>query len=209
MKVVLFGSTGPTGLLLAKQALHEGHEVTAFARDPGRMDVVHTRLRVVQGDVLDPASVDRAVAGRDAVLSALGLPAWKPTPVLSLGVRNILDAMERHGARRIVVLSAAGALRERAGFLFGDLGMSFFRSVLPGVYREHRKMLEEIHRRDLDWIVVRAVLLNNRPKKGRYRVAVKVIPRWGFRISRGDVADFMVRQLTSLEFVRKMPSIAY
>ncbi len=203
------GATGQTGRLLAKQALLEGHEVTAFARDPARMALVHSRLRVIQGDVLDAASMDRAVAGQDVVLSALGFPAWRPPPVLSQGMRNVLDAMERHRVRRIVVLSAAGALREDAGFLVGNLGIGLFRRLLPAVYREHRKMLQELQERDLDWIAVRAPLLTNRPKRGRYRVASEGIPRWGFRISRGDVAEFMIRQLTEEEYVRKMPSIAY
>lgn len=208
MKIGLFGSTGRTGRLLAKQALLEGHDVTAFARNPATIEVVPAHLRVVRGNVLDPDSVDNAVAGQDAVLSALGSSRWWPQPVLSQGMRNILDAMEGHGVRRIVVLSIAGALREPAGFLMGNMGMGFARLVLPAVYEEHRKMLEELRRRDLDWIAVRAVLLNNRPKKGRYRVAVEGIPRWGFRISRADVADFMIKQLASDEYVRKVPAIA-
>lgn len=209
MNVVVFGATGDTGRWITDRAARAGHEISAFVRDPHRMRVVHDRVNIVRGDVLDAASVDGAVAGQDAVLSALGSAARNPAPVLSDGVRHILDAMERHRVRRIVVLSAAGALGEPAGFLFGNLGLRIFRMWLPGVYREHRKMLEELQRRDLDWIAVRAVLLTNAPPRGHYRVAVEGIPRWGFRISRADVADFMVRQLTSDEFVRKMPAIAY
>ncbi len=70
-------------------------------------------------------------------------------------------------------------------------------------------MLLEIRRRDLEWVVVRAVLLNNRRRRGQYRVTVEGIPRWGFRISRGDVADFKIRQLTSDDFVHEMLSIPY
>ncbi len=209
MKIVLFGATGRTGRLLAERAVTAGHQVIAYARDPARMKVAHERLRVLRGDVLDPASVHRAIAGTDAVLSALGPTARRPAPVLSQGVRHILDGMEMHRVRRIVVLSAAGALRERAGFLAGSVGLRFFRLVLPGVYTEHRAMLEELRRRDLDWIAVRAVLLTNGPHTGRYRVVPDGIPRWGFRISRSDVAEFMVQQLTNDEFVRKVPAIAY
>ncbi|HEX9341315.1 MAG TPA: SDR family oxidoreductase [Thermoplasmata archaeon] len=209
MKIVLFGASGRTGCILAERAIRAGHDVTAFARDPARVTVVDDRLRVQRGDVLDPASVDGAVAGRDAVLSVLGTAAHKPPPVLSQGVRHILDAMETHRVKRIVVLSAAGALREPAGFLVGNLGIRFFRLALRSVYEEHRKMLEEIRRRSLDWIVVRAPLLAKGPAKGRYRVAVEGIPRWGFRITRADVADFMMGQLTADEFVREMPAIAY
>ena len=209
MNIVVFGATGQTGRLLAERAVRAGHDVTAFARDPARMTLVHDRLRVVGGDVLDAASVNRAVVGQNAVLSALGSSARNPEPVLSDGVRHVLDAMERHGVRRIVAVSAAGALGEPAGFWVGNLGLRIFRMWLPGVYRAHRKMLEELQRRDVDWTAVRAVLLTNGPPKGRYRVAVEGIPRWGFRISRADVADFMIRQLTSDEFLRKMPAIAY
>ena len=208
MRIVLFGATGQTGRLLAERAVRAGHEVTAYARDPARMNVAHERLRVLRGDVLDAASVHRAIAGSDAVLSALGFDARRPPPVLSEGVRHILDGMELHGVRRIVVLSAAGALRERAGFFVGNVGLRVFRLLLSGVYREHRAMLEELHRRDLDWIAVRAVLLTNGPATGRYRTVLEGIPRGGFRIFREDVADFMMQQLTSDEFVRKMPAIA-
>ena len=108
-----------------------------------------------------------------------------------------------------MALSAAGALGESAEFLFGNMGLRIFRMWLPEVYREHRMMLEELQQRIVDWTAVRAVLLTNGPPKGRYRVAVDGIPRWGFRISRPDVADFMVRQLASDEYVRKMPAIGY
>ena len=209
VNVVVFGATGDTGRWITDRAVQAGHDVTALVRDPGRMRVVHNRVKIVRGDVLDAASVDGAVAGKDAVLSALGSTARNPAPVLSTGVRHILDAMERHHVRRIVALSAAGALGESAGFLFGNLGLRIFRMWLPEVYREHRKMLVELQPRDVDWTAVRAVLLTNATPKGRYRVAVEGIPRWGFRISRADVAEFMVRQLTRDEFVRKMPAIAY
>ena len=209
MNVIVFGATGDTGRWITRRAVQEGHDVTAFVRDPGRMRVVHGRVKVARGDVLDAAAVDGAVAGQDAVLSALGSTARNPAPVLSTGVRHILDAMERHRVRRIVALSAAGALGESAGFLFGNMGLRTFRMWLPGVYREHRAMLEGFQRSDVDWTAVRAVLLTNGPPKGRYRVAVDGIPRWGFRISRPDVADFMVRQLAIDEYVRKMPAIGY
>ena len=206
--IVIFGATGQTGRLLTERAITAGHVVTAFARDPARMTVSHKPLRIVQGDVLDAASVDRAVAGQDAVLSALGTAARRSPAVLPEGIRHILDAMERHGARRIIVVSAAGALRERAESLGGKLGLRLARAAIPGVYREHSAMLEELRPRALDWIAVRPVVLTNGPWTGRYRVVEEGIPRGGYRISRADVADFMIRQLTSDEFVRKMPAIA-
>src|SRR5256886_7729727 len=148
VNVIVFGATGDTGRWITRRAVQEGHDVTAFLRDPGRMRVVQDRVKVARGDVLDAAAVNGAVAGQDAVLSALGSTARNPAPVLSVGVRHILDAMERHGVRRIVALSVAGALRESAGSLFGNLSLRIARMWLPGVYREHRAMLEEFQRRD-------------------------------------------------------------
>src|SRR5437870_4302581 len=208
MRIVIFGATGQTGRLVTNQAVSAGHDVTAFVRDPGRPNVPGGSVRVVQGNVLDAASVDRAVADQEAVLVALATATRGQPPVLPEGIRHILDSMEKHGVRRIVVLSAAGALHEPAGSVVGSLGLRLARAYLPGVYREHRAMLEELRTRNLDWIAVRPVILTNGPRTGRYRVVVEGIPRWGFRISRADVADFMIRQVTSDEFVRKLPAVA-
>ncbi|TLZ58480.1 MAG: SDR family oxidoreductase [Methanobacteriota archaeon] len=208
MKVVIFGATGQTGRLLTGRALSDGHEVTVFVRDRARLDVPSGSVRVVQGDVLDAAAVDRAVLDQQAVLVALGSASRGSPPVLPQGIRHILDAMERHRVRRIIVLSAAGALREPAGSLGGSLGLTLARTFLRGVYREHRAMLEELRTRDLDWIAVRPVVLTNGPQTGRYRVVTEGIPQGGYRVSRADVADFIIRQLTSDEFVRKLPAIS-
>ena len=208
MRIVIFGATGQTGRLVTNQAVSAGHDVTAFVRDPGRLNFPGGSVRVVHGNVLDAASVDRAVADQEAVLVALATATRGQPPVLPEGIRHILDSMEKHGVRRIVVLSAAGALHEPAGSVVGSLGLRLARAYLPGVYREHRAMLEELRTRNLDWIAVRPVILTNGPRTGRYRVVVEGIPRWGFRISRADVADFMIRQVTSDEFVRKLPAVA-
>ena len=58
MKVLVFGATGGTGGRLVQQALQQGHVVTAFARDPGKIHLVHDNLRVVRGDILHPDSVE-------------------------------------------------------------------------------------------------------------------------------------------------------
>ena len=208
MKVVIFGATGQTGRLLVERAGANGHVVAAFVRDPIRVNIPDRSVRVVEGDVLDSAAVDRAVAGQEGVLVALGTATRGSPQVLPQGIRHILDAMEAHGVRRVVILSAAGALHEKAGSILGSLGLMMARAFLPGVYREHRAMLEELRKRNLDWIAVRPVILTNRPWTGRSRVVTTSIPRGGYRISRADVADFMIRQLTSDEFLRKMPAIA-
>jgi putative NADH-flavin reductase len=73
LNVLVFGATGGTGRRLVEQALKRGHRVTAFARDPAKIQVKHDNLRVAKGDILQPDTVAASVAGQDAVLSALGI----------------------------------------------------------------------------------------------------------------------------------------
>src|SRR5438093_4360044 len=100
-RVLIVGATGGTGRQLVEQALERGHIVTALARDPAALRVEHPRLTVVRGDVLDYLSVEVAVRGQDAVLSALGHKRFfYPTHILSEGTRNLLRAMEAQGVQR-------------------------------------------------------------------------------------------------------------
>lgn len=108
MRLVVFGASGGTGRELVRQALERGHHVRAFVRTPAKLGLEHERLEVVQGDVQDPAAVARAVAGVDAVLSALGPTSNKPDAQVTRGTENIISAMERQGVRRLVVTGGAG-----------------------------------------------------------------------------------------------------
>src|SRR5207237_8511578 len=112
VKGVIVGATRQTGRLLTERADANGHQVTAFVRDPARMDLPSGSARVIQGDVLDSAAVDHAVAGQEAVLVALGTATRRGSQVLPQGIRYILDALEWHGVRRIVVLYEAGTHRD-------------------------------------------------------------------------------------------------
>jgi putative NADH-flavin reductase len=127
MKVVIFGATGRTGKHLIEQALAQGHFVTAFARSPSKLSMSHEQLRVVQGDVLDAASVEKAVEGQEAVLCALGLNFGAPTTTLVKGTQHIIQAMKKHGVERILCVLTAGFLDERADSLMGKLLLWFYR----------------------------------------------------------------------------------
>ena len=106
MKLLIFGSTGSIGRLLTKQALEQGHTVTAFTRDATKVDIKHANLQVIQGDVMDPASVERAIGGHEVVLCSLG--AGRKGAVRSEGTRNIIHAMEKAGVRRFICQSTLG-----------------------------------------------------------------------------------------------------
>jgi putative NADH-flavin reductase len=209
MKIVIFGATGGIGRCLVDQALAAGHVVTAAVRNPARMPLSHERLRVVTCSVLDAASVLSAVDGQQAVLSALGTDTRAPTSLFSTSTRNMIAAMEEKGVRRLILVSNFLVLSETPRDLGGKtmlfLGRIYLRNVLP----DQRQALEEVRQSHLEWVVVRPLALVNNPGTGSYRVALDGLPPRGRRIARADVADFMLKQLTSNEYVRTIPSLAY
>jgi putative NADH-flavin reductase len=207
MRLAIFGSTGPTGRELVQQALAAGHYVTAYARTPTLLDVHHERLSVMQGDVLDPARVAEAVVGQDAVLSALGVKPWNVGCTLSEGTRHIVAAMRRHGVRRLIVLSSYGVSESwNSATLPHRLAMWL---VLRGIYRDKARQDGILRASDRDWVLVRPSRFTKGPRTGDYRVASEL--RLGLRaeISRADVADFMLRQLTDGTWLRQAVVISY
>lgn len=209
MKIVIFGASGRTGQHLLTQALESGHAVTAFARTPGKISTNHDRLRIVQGDIHHPAEVDLAIQGQDVVLCALGMNKGEPATALAEGTRNIIQAMQKHGVRRIINVSAAGFSGERADFLVGKLLFWYFNHYLKKLFEAMGRQHQVLVQSNVEWIAVRPILLDEGPRKGNYRLALEGIPSKGYRINTGDVAEFMLRNLETHEYLFKSPSIAY
>jgi putative NADH-flavin reductase len=209
MRIVIFGATGRTGKHLIEQALAQGHFVTAFARDRGKLTIQHERFRVAQGDVLDPVSVERAMESQEVVMCALGHRKGEPFSVLAEGTRHIIQAMKKHGVRRIICVSAAGFLGERADFLIGKALFWYFGRYLQRLFGAMEQQYRELEQSGLEWIAVRPILLDEGPRKGNYRIATQDIPTHGYRITTADVAEFMLHQVQSREYVGKAPAIAY
>ena len=161
------GATGGTGRQLVTQALERGHEVTALVRNPSALGVEHPRLRVLRGDVLDYASVEAAMQGQEAVISALGHKRFfQPTRILSEGTRNLLRAMETRGVRRFVCETALGI-----GNSSGRMGLyyTFFviPVVLPFYFWDKARQERIIAQSAVSWVIVRpGVLTNGEPRQG-------------------------------------------
>lgn len=209
MNVVIFGATGPTGQQLVQQALEQGHQVTAVARTPSKLTLRHERLRVVQGDALDPASVDRVVRGAEVVLSALGVGRqFGATTVYSEGGRNILEAMLRHGVRRFVGIGSGGVEHDDPSF-----GLIYKYIVKPlllkPAYDDMARFETYLKASSVEWIFVRPTMLTDGPKTGIYRVSLRYAPPRGTKISRADLATFMLEQLESLDYLHQTPTLAY
>jgi putative NADH-flavin reductase len=211
MKIAIFGATGKVGQHLVDQALERGDEVTAFVRDPSSKLTMqrHERLKVVQGDVQNPKDVEQAVIGTDAVLSALGHTKTSSKNVLTEGIKNIVAAMNKHGVRRLVSLTGAGVRdpKDEPKLIDKIIG-----SLLKFVQRD---LLEDaigharvIQQSGLDWVIVRAPVANEGEKKGEYRVGY-VGKESGTRLSRADLADFMLKQTTDDTYLHQAPMVSY
>jgi putative NADH-flavin reductase len=208
MKVLIIGATGATGQILMREALAQGHEVTALARNPSALLAPEDhRLRVLQGNALDASEVEAAVAGQDAVLSALGTRSSRPTTLFSESTHNLISAMDKHGVRRLVCITGIGVgdSKGHVGFLYDRIIRPF---VVKNVYEDKERQEEAIKQSDLDWVIVRPARLTDESAKGEYRVYLGG-SYTAKTISRADVAAFMLAQLTDDTYVRKMPVISY
>jgi len=192
------------------QALAQGHQVTAFVRNPSKLAIEHANLRIVKGDVLDYASVEAAMRGQSAVLSALGHRRFfYPNRIQSNGMRNILRAMKACEVPRLVCETALGI-----GNSVGRLGLPHTFFILPLIlafYMWDKLRQEElIAASDRDWVIVRPGVLTNGEPRGSYRHGPKVGSYlWPVRISRADVADFMLKQLTDDGYVGAAPGLGW
>jgi putative NADH-flavin reductase len=160
MKLFVVGSTGRTGGLVVRQALERGHEVTAFTRRPEAVGLEHPRLRVAKGDALVPADLAQ-LADHDAVLSIVAAPDLKATTVSEQITRNLVQSMGEHGVRRIVVTSSHALVATRP-----RLAVAVIRMVLRHSYADARNMEAVLKRSDLDWRIVRANRLVDKPAVG-------------------------------------------
>ena len=206
MRIVVFGPTGGTGHHLVAQALAAGHQVTAFARDAA---AVPTRpgLTVVAGDTRDAGAVERAVAGQDAVLCALGGRPWRRRArVCSSAMHNIAPAMAKHGVRRIVAISTFGAgdSRPRVGWFERYV---LFGAVLRSEVADKEAMERALAATDLAWTVVRVGVLTDGAARGAWRAADDDTIRGMGKIARADVAAFILAQLASDAWLRRKPAL--
>lgn len=204
MKLLILGATGSVGRLVASQALERDYEVTALVRSPGK--ITEPRVRIIVGS-LDEASLEKALAGQDAVVYALGS---KPgaTTLFSDSTRALLPAMQKQGVRRIVAITGIGAgdSKGHGGFLYDCF---IYPLITRKIYQDKDRQEALLKASDRDWVVVRPAAFTNGPLTRTWRATDDlrgVTIRW---ISRADVASFTLDQVTSDEWLRRTPLVGY
>jgi len=209
MNILIFGASGGTGRELLKQALDQGHHVAAFVRDPAKIEEFKSpNLRVVSGDVLDPAATDSAVSGQEAVFSTIGTGAKRST-LREDGTRNIVKAMEKADVRRLICQSSLGVGDSRANLSF------FTKYIIVSVFlrhafADHEQQEAVVRKSSLDWTIVRPPHLKDGPRTGVYRHGFPISDRLiKGEITRADVADFMLKQLLDDTYLHQTPGVSY
>lgn len=208
MKLAIFGATGRTGRPLVEQALAAGHEVVALVRTSAKLPTQNSRLTVIQGDAMNASDVEKTVQGTDAVLSALGQTKDSPKDMQTVATRNIIAAMKKYDVRRLVSLTGAGVDAPQDQPKLVNHLIKFALKTLSGhALQDGINHATAIHDSGLDWVIVRGPRLNEGPHTGKYRVGWVGV-NTDTRISRADVADFMLKQVTDNAYLHKMPMIS-
>ena len=209
MKLAIFGATGGTGKQLVEQALAGGNQVVAFVRNLSKLNVRHEHLTIVRGELADQAMIERAVSGADAVISVLGPRGGSENKPITRGTQNILAAMKKQGVRRLIISSTPSASdpNDLADFKFRVL-VTLVKLTMRPAYEEIVSVAETVRRSDRDWTIVRASLLNDNPKSGQVRVGYLGKGEVGVRLSRADMAEFMLKQVQDTKYLRQAPVIS-
>ena len=227
MRLFILGATGGIGSQLVEQALARGHRVTALVRSPERMGRRHGRLTILGGDPLDAEQLRRTLPDHDVVISAIG-PAPRPGPSLpaicifpkSLRNGNRLRVRTEHSVHRDLARSLVPAMESAAvwrlvvvssAFLFSDspipalVGRLLFRDTVKDISEMERVIVAS----SLNWTIVRPPELIDGSRTGHYRIKDSHLPGFGFRISRADVAHFMLQEIEANGHLRKVVGVCY
>ena len=209
MKVIIFGATGTIGRQVVTQALEEGHQVTAFSRHPKKLAMNRENLQLFAGDVMDNTTVEQAIQGQDAVVCVLGSGKKLFGNVRSEGTRNIIQAMEKTGVRRLICQSTLGA-----GDSWSNLDFYWkyvmFGFILRKVFADHLIQEAFVEQSQLDWTIVRPGAFTKGDRTGNYRHGFPAGDRdITLTISASDVADFILKQLTSNTYIGETPALSY
>lgn len=209
MKILIIGASGPLGLEVVKMASDRSHQVSALVRNLDSFKVNSNAVKIIKGDVFDLNGLEKALLNHDAVISTFGTNLIRrPTTILSQGTRNIVKAMEASNVSRFVCITGIGAGNSKGhgGFLYDKILEPF---LLHEIYNDKTRQEEVIRTSRLDWTIVRPAILTNGSKRGHYRIANDLCGFTAKKISRSDVADFLLNEVENNKYLKQSPVISY
>ncbi|MEM8524979.1 MAG: NAD(P)H-binding protein [Bacteroidota bacterium] len=208
-KIALFGGTGQTGREFLKVALENSYAVKALVRTPSKVELSHPNLEVIQGDILNENEVEAAISGTDIVVSLFGHVKGSPEWLQTNGTKNIVAAMKKNKVERIISLSGGGLpFPEKDEPKFMDkMIRTIMKIAVPKVLNDAIKHAEFLKESDVKWVVVRGPRLTNDERQGNYKIGWVGVNA-GTKISRADLADFILTQVEEEHFNYQMPFVS-
>lgn len=208
MRVVVFGSTGKTGLLVIQEALKKGYEVVAYARKPEKITLSHPQLSVVSGELDAIDAMKGALNGADAVISLLGSSATVKDTSLSDGVKNLVVAMEAMGVRKLVQVTTTISSDPKDRFhLKLNFMVSMIKVLSPKTYSEIQRLSDTVKESSLDWTLIRVPFLNDNEEISAVQVGYRGDKHLSTSLSRVQLAAFMVEVLSTENYTKQSPFV--
>lgn len=208
MKIVIFGASGATGKEVVKLGLEHEHLITAFVRNPKKLEIVHKNLSIYTGDVRDQRSVSEAIQNQDAVLCCLGTQAKDKTNLRTVGTSNIVEAMKQNQVKRLICQTSLGYGDSKA-ILPWHMKYLIVPLILKNAFKDHESQERIIEDSNLDWTIIRPGNLTNGRKTENYKFNFNNNEKVKLKVSRADVADLIIKQLGDLKYLRKKVGISY
>jgi len=214
MNIFIAGANGGIGRQAVEQALQAGHQVTALVRNPAKLQLMHPNLNIIKGDIMQPESFADEMASQQIVLSALGVSGGlfsdKPTNLYSQGNANLLKAMEQHGVKRIICISASALeISPVIPWYVRLVARYVIQKLLKHMYADLHRMETIVKESSADWTIIRPPQLTDKPLTANYRTTVNRFLKNCLQVSRADVAHYMVSNLVNQEIYRATVEIAY
>jgi putative NADH-flavin reductase len=203
MNVLVIGGTRGVGKAVVLAAHAAGHTLTVMARHAAGFADPVSGVRTVIGDAADATDVERATAGQDAVVWTVGMaPTRRPVQLFSRGTQFLIAAMGKHNVHRLICVTGIGAgdSKGHGGFLYNRIVQPIF---MKSIYEDKDRQEAQIRDSTLDWTIVRPAALTNGPATGLYQTLTSTPESHARRVSRADVADFVVANLSTPDFVRQ------
>jgi putative NADH-flavin reductase len=208
--IVVLGANGGIGRQVVEVALKQGHRVTAILRNPAKLTITHPNLIIVKGDIMKPETLEKYLENKDVVISAIGKNSLKETTLYSQGSKNLLNVLKKMVTTRIFFISASGLDVNPSHNFFIRLATKYIlQRLLKNMYADLERMEKIVKESDQNWTIMRPPQLTNRPFTGHYRFAVNGFLKGGSRISRADLAHFMISNITNTAIYKKTVEVAY
>lgn len=212
MKIIIFGATGFSGQAILEEAVRQGHEVTVLVRDASKIHNKNNNVKIVEGNVLEPAVVSFVLHHQEAVIQCLGVGGkgdGKPTTFISDATKVIVNEMQKQNIKRLIAMSNVGAGNSIAfqPWFFTKFILPYFMKWLKVIIEDKNRMEPIIMNSNLNWTIVRCPNIVDKPSKGTCNAT---LDGKGLKltITLTDLSRFMVDQLKQTTFIKQAPCIS-